>query len=135
MVIPNRKIVGEILHNYGKLRQLAIEVGVSYDTNTRSAIELVREVLRANPRVLQDPAPLVSVLRLDASCIVIAVAPWVNVPDYAAATGQLYEAIVEAFRARRIVIPVPQRDVRVVPTTACLAGQDVQQLLAGRDAA
>jgi small conductance mechanosensitive channel len=38
VVIPNRKIVGEILHNYGKIRQLAIEVGVSYDTDTRAAI-------------------------------------------------------------------------------------------------
>src|SRR5688500_13664287 len=30
VVIPNRKIVGEILHNYGRVRQLALEVGVSY---------------------------------------------------------------------------------------------------------
>ena len=34
-MIPNRKIVGEILHNYGKIRRW-IEVGVAYDTDSRS---------------------------------------------------------------------------------------------------
>jgi small conductance mechanosensitive channel len=135
VVIPNRKIVGEILHNYGKVRQLAIQVGVSLDTQPRVAIEIVREVLRSNARVLQDPAPVVGVLRLDPSSIVIGVAPWVKVPDYNAVTGELYEAIVEAFRARRIVIPAPQRVVRLVATDAYPAEQRAAGLLAGRDAA
>ena len=38
VVIPNRKIVGEILHNYGKIRQLAIEVAVSTDANVPATI-------------------------------------------------------------------------------------------------
>jgi len=33
VVIPNRKIVGEILHNYGKIRQLSLSVGVAYETD------------------------------------------------------------------------------------------------------
>jgi small conductance mechanosensitive channel len=135
VVIPNRKIVGEILHNYGQLRQLSIEVGVAYDTDTRAAIDIVGEVLRDHPRVLQDPAPCVGVAKLAASCIVIGVSPWVKVPDYYSATGELYEAIVEAFRARRIVIPMPQQEVRVVSSSAYLAGQGAQERLASRDAA
>src|SRR5262245_2134359 len=31
VVIPNRRIVGEILHNYGEIRQLQVEVRVGYD--------------------------------------------------------------------------------------------------------
>jgi small conductance mechanosensitive channel len=135
VVIPNRKIVGEILHNYGRIRQLALEVGVAHDTDTRSAIDVVAEVLRVHPRMLRDPAPCIGVARLAPSSIVIGVGPWVNVPDYATATGELYEAIVEAFRARRIVIPPPQQDVRVVSASAYLAGQGAQDRLAGRDAA
>jgi small conductance mechanosensitive channel len=135
VVIPNRKIVGEILHNYGQLRQLAVEVGVAYDTSVRAAIELIKEVLGANPRVLREPAPLVKVLRLDDSSIVIGVAPWVKVPDYPAVGGQVYEAIVEAFRARRVVIPFPQQDVHVVSATAYLAGPGLQEPLADGDAA
>src|SRR6185436_3752772 len=63
VVIPNRKIVGEILHNYGKIRQLGLEVGVSYDTDIDAALDAVRDVLRANARVLTEPAATVAVSR------------------------------------------------------------------------
>src|SRR6185369_7368927 len=38
LVIPNRKIVGEILHNYGTIRQLDVSVGVAYGTNIQEAL-------------------------------------------------------------------------------------------------
>ena len=115
VVIPNRKIVGEILHNYGRIRQLAIEVGVAYDTDTRAAIEIVHEVLRSAPRVLKEPAPVVRVDKLADSCVVIGVMPWVETREYVLAAGEINQAILQAFRARRIVIPFPQREIRVLP--------------------
>src|SRR5687767_4121137 len=57
VVIPNRKIVGEILHNYGKIRQASLSVGVAYDTDLNRAIEIIRDILARNPRVLKSPAP------------------------------------------------------------------------------
>jgi small conductance mechanosensitive channel len=135
VVIPNRKIVGEILHNYGNVRQLLIEVGVAYDTDTRAAVDVVGEVLRGDARVLKDPAPVVRVDRFADSYIVMAILPWVQAPDYFAALGDLNQAILEAFRARRIVIPFPQREVRVLSASAYLTGQGAQQRVAGRDAA
>jgi small conductance mechanosensitive channel len=113
IVIPNRKIVGEILHNYGKLRQLDVEVGVAYDTDVTAALRVVEETLRANARVLQDPKPVIGVARLAESKVAIAVKPWVNVPDFAPAGAEVSKAILEAFRQRNIVIPVPQREVRM----------------------
>jgi small conductance mechanosensitive channel len=118
VVIPNRKIVGEILHNYGKLRQLGIEVGVGYDADLGAALRALREVLQANPRVLKDPAPGINVLRLADSQIAIGVNPWVNVPDFIPAIGELNEAILEIFRTRGIVMPYPQLEVRMLPGTA-----------------
>lgn len=114
VVIPNRKIVGEILHNYGKLRQLDIEVGVAYDSDVSAALRAVEETLRANPRVLQDPGPVIGVARFAASRVAIAVKPWVNVPDCVPAGAEVSKAILEAFRARDIVIPLPQREVRLL---------------------
>ena len=43
IVIPNRKIVGEILHNYGHIRQLDLSVSVAYGTNINNALIVVRE--------------------------------------------------------------------------------------------
>ena len=114
VVIPNRKIVGEILHNYGSIRQLDLTVGVAYSTDLGQAIATVREILTANPLVLQDPPPVVGVSVLADSSINLAVKPWVSVDDYNPASAGLYQTIVECFRDRGISIPFPQREVRVL---------------------
>jgi small conductance mechanosensitive channel len=88
IVIPNRKIVGEILHNFGPLRQLEIVVGVAYDADLDLAFATVDHVLRNNPRVLRDPAPIVQTLRLADSCVEIAIKPWVAVQDCAAPSAK-----------------------------------------------
>lgn len=121
VVIPNRKIVGEILHNYGRIRQHWIEVGVAYDTDIGAALRLVEEVLRANPHVLKDPAPIVRVVKLASSSVVITAAPWVSVPDYGVAGGELHQAILEALRRRNVTIPFPQREIRVAGGRAGLS--------------
>ena len=114
VVVPNRKIVGEILHNYGRIRQLEVAVGVAYDTDLAAALDLIRAVLAANARVLKDPTPLVQPLQLADCSVHIAVRPWVLIDDQASATGEIYAGIIEAFRARGIVIPYPQREVRLL---------------------
>jgi small conductance mechanosensitive channel len=114
VVIPNRKIAGEILHNYGDIRQVKVDVGVAYNSNMEAALTAVNELLRANPRVLQQPAPYVHVSTLADSSVNITVRPWVKVPDYADAIGELNRALLETFRARGINIPFPQRDVHLV---------------------
>jgi small conductance mechanosensitive channel len=113
VVIPNRKIVGEILHNYGRVRQLDVTVGVAYDTDLPAALAIIREVLAANPRVLRDPAPVVQPLQLGDSAVAIAVRPWVPVQDQGTASGEVCAALLAAFRARGVVMPVPQREVHI----------------------
>lgn len=113
VVIPNRKIVGEILHNYGTIRQLDLEVGVAYDTDLAAALGAVRALIGENPRVLKEHTPGVGVSVLADSSIRIAVRPWVKVPDYGPASAELNQAIVERFRQNKIAIPFPQREVRM----------------------
>jgi small conductance mechanosensitive channel len=114
VVVPNRKIVGEILHNYGKIRQLDVTVGVAYGTDLNAAFAAVNGVLNKNPRVLKDPAAVVRVLKLADSSINIAVKPWVPVLEYGVAGGEINKAIVEEFRSRNISIPFPQHEVRLL---------------------
>ncbi len=114
VVIPNGKIVGEILHNYGTMKQLVLSVGVAYDTNLSEAIGAVRRVLDRSPRVLKEPAPLVGVGALGDSAITLTVQPWVRVDGVVQAQGELYQALVEECRACDIAIPFPQREVRLL---------------------
>jgi len=118
IVIPNRKIVGEILHNYGKIRQLDVVVGVAYSTDLNAALAAVNDVLKANKRALEEPAPVVRVSMLADSSINIVIKPWVNVPDYGPAGGEINKAVVEEFRARGISIPFPQREIRLLNPAA-----------------
>jgi small conductance mechanosensitive channel len=114
VVIPNRMIIGEILHNHGKIRQLDLTVGVAYASDLTVALSTVREIVNANERVLPDPDPVIGISMLDNSSINISVKPWVKVPDYVPAQAELYQAIVEQFRAQDVQIPFPQREIRML---------------------
>lgn len=114
VVIPNRKIVGEILHNYGKIRRPNISVGISYRTDVDTALNLITDILSTNHRILKDPAPTVGVSRLSESSITIGIGPWVKVPDYDDAISEVNKAILEQFAARNIALAVPQYEVRML---------------------
>jgi len=114
IVIPNRKVVGEILHNYGVILQPEIQVSVAYESDLPLALGAIRELVQANPRVLADPPPVVQVAALAESAVQIAVKPWVAVGDSVAVVGELNVSLVAALRQRGIVIPFPQREVRLL---------------------
>jgi small-conductance mechanosensitive channel len=42
------------------------------------------------------------------------VKPWVKIDDFGAATGEINRAILEVFRSGGIVMPVPQREIRLI---------------------
>jgi small conductance mechanosensitive channel len=114
VMVPNRKLVGEILHNYGHIRQLNLAVGVAYGTDVEGALKIIREILAASPRVLKDPVPAVGIAALGDSSVQITIQPWTSVADYGTAQLEIYEAILNEFRAKKIEIPFPQREVRMV---------------------
>jgi small conductance mechanosensitive channel len=116
VVIPNRKIAGEILHNYGTLRQLDVRVNVSYDTDIARALETIRSVLATQATLLADPEPVIRVMALGDSSVQIAVRPWTTVEDFNTASGEVTRAVLETFRDRGIQIALPQREVRLLGT-------------------
>jgi len=114
IVIPNRKIIGEILHNYGTIRQMDLTVGVAYGTNLSDALLVISQILKTNVRVLKEIEPVVGITNLGASSIDISVKPWVSVPDFGPAGPEIYRSIVAEFNARKIEIPFRQIDVRLL---------------------
>ncbi len=114
VVIPNRKIAGEILHNYGQIRQVNLTVGVAYDTDLNAALARINALLATNPQVLQQPAPLIQVAALGDSSINIAIRPWVSVEAFATVAGDINQAILASFREGGIMIPFPQREIHLL---------------------
>ena len=118
VVIPNRKISGEILHNYGAIRQVDLTLRVAYDTDLDQLDAIVREVLNQNSRVLKEPAPIYGLSELEDSEIVVAVNPWVAVADFAIARTELYRTLLQRLRAAGIQMPFPQHEVRLLNAAA-----------------
>jgi small conductance mechanosensitive channel len=126
VVIPNHKIVGEILHNLGTARQVNVVVGVGYQTDLKKARHLILQILARNPRVLPAPAPIVAVDALRDSAIAISIKSWVKVADYEFAAAEINEAVVESFRLHQIEIPFPQHDIRIIhaPTAPAITSHE-----------
>jgi small conductance mechanosensitive channel len=106
--------VGEILHNYGNIRQLNLSAGVAYDTDLTMVLSTVNEILQQNPSVLKEPAPVVGIAALNESSIALAIKPWVKVEDFVVAQAAIYQAVIESFRDKKIEIPVPRRDIHLL---------------------
>lgn len=113
VLIPNHKIMGEILQNYGTTRQLDLSVGVGYGSDLKTVQAIVAEILANNPRVLRDPAPVVAITGLGDSSINVGIKPWVKLADFGLAQTEINTAIIQQFRASNIEIPFPQREIRV----------------------
>jgi small conductance mechanosensitive channel len=79
---------------------------------------VIDAVLQANPRVLRDPAPVVQTILLGESSVHIGVRPWVHVQDYVPAAGEIRRAVLESLRSHGIVMPFPQREIRLIRNTA-----------------
>lgn len=114
VVIPNRKIVGEIRHNFGAVRQLHLTFTVPPSRSLAPALALTAEIVRANSRVLKDPAPQIGVMDVTDATVKIGAHPWVGVDDIGAAESELYRALVEEFCARGLSIGPATREVRVL---------------------
>jgi small conductance mechanosensitive channel len=68
--------------------------------------------------VLQDPVPILQAGHLGDWAVSLAVKPWVAVPDFGPATGEINREVLAALRQRHIEIPFPQREVRLIGAPA-----------------
>lgn len=118
VIIPNRKIIGEILHNYGTVRQLDLSVGIAYTADLGDALSAIEEVLGKNTRVLKDPAPNFGISALDDSFVTIAIKPWVSVNDFIPAHAEIYRQVLENLQDRRISVAPELREVRLINQAA-----------------
>ncbi|MCB0024350.1 MAG: mechanosensitive ion channel [Caldilinea sp.] len=120
VVLPNGQIQQNGLINYSRQGILRVDMifGLSYGEDIGKARGAAMQVLSADPRVLNDPAPMIVVLDLGESSVNLGVRPFVKASDYWQAQWDLTERIKQAFDAAGITIPFPQRDIHVITPPA-----------------
>ena len=114
VIIPNRKIVGEILHNFGMIRQAHLTIPLAHRANVDDALAQVKDILQQHPKVLKEPAPSLGISAVGESSLVMAVEPWIGAVDYGSVQGELNKLILERFQARSIELPSSTLTVRLV---------------------
>ncbi len=120
IVVPNSSVWGATIKNYtpNPSRRNVLEFGISYGDDIDLAKRLILETLRADDRVLADPAPDVWVTGMGDSSVDLLVVPWCTPEDYWGVRFDLYQKVKEALERGGCTIPFPQRDVHVIPPTS-----------------
>ncbi|MDH3536806.1 MAG: mechanosensitive ion channel [Gammaproteobacteria bacterium] len=115
IIVPNSAIIGDNIINATTLptRRIDLVFGIGYDDNIGQAKDILKSILDADERVLEDPAPVIRVGELGDSSVNLQVRPWVQTGDYWPARTELLEIVKIRFDEAGISIPFPQRDVHM----------------------
>jgi len=115
ITVPNAKIYGDVIQNISafETRRVDIIVGIGYRSSIKEAQEALEGLLKADKRILSEPAPQVAVAELAASSVNFVVRPWVKSGDYWGVKFDLARRIKEEFDAKGIEIPFPQQVVHL----------------------
>lgn len=115
IIVPNSKLYGDIIKNFSAnaTRRVDLVIGIGYGSSVQKAYEVIESILKEDPRILSDPAPQVALSELADSSVNFVVRPWVKAADYWSVRFDVTRKIKEAFDAKGIEIPFPQRTVHI----------------------
>ncbi|MBS9446445.1 mechanosensitive ion channel family protein [Xylella fastidiosa] len=115
ITLPNSTITTVPIINYSTLptRRVEITVGVSYQDNLKQAQELLVKIARENPKILDDPAPLVYVNNLGESSVDLLLLAYTQNDNFNPAKSEILEQIHNQLPENGLNIPYPQRDLHL----------------------
>lgn len=113
MFVPNSEIWGNVISNYAANdnRRVDMTIGFGYDDDIDEAYRVIKEVLAADDRILDDPAPQIALSELGGSSVNMIVRPWTAKENYWGLKFDLTEQIKKRFDQEGINFPYPSHDV------------------------
>jgi len=112
IVIPNRHIIGEIIHNYSTSKCIKFNIGVAYSADVDKAIELIEKIIAEDKRIVKTPN--IGISEFADSCVNIYARAWCKQDEYWNVLFSVNRKIFAAFNDNNIEIPFPQRDVHII---------------------
>lgn len=117
ITIPNRHIVGEIIHNSFEYTLAELSIGIAYSEDPEKAIRLITNCLSDLDGVTDDKRPQVGIEGFGDSSINIGIRIWLPTQHYFALQYEANRRIFAALQEDGVVIPFPQQEVRVLNET------------------
>ncbi len=116
--LPNAEIWGKSLVNLSEsdkdIRRIDQTYGIGYGDDIDVALAILQRVAADEPRVLQDPAPLIKVQGLGESSVDILFRVWTARADWWDTQLDLLKLNKQALEAGGVSIPFPQRDMHII---------------------
>ena len=111
--VPNGALSSGVVTNYSNQKTRRVEwiFGVDYGEDYNKVEKVVREVLTADKRILNDPAPFIALHALDASSVNVVVRVWVESSDYWGVYFDINKTIYDTLNEKGINFPFPQLTV------------------------
>ncbi|MCB0192238.1 MAG: mechanosensitive ion channel [Anaerolineae bacterium] len=117
VIVPNEKILTSSVTTYTKSSRHArikIDVGVSYDADLQKVLEILTEIPRQHPLVLDEPAPSAFLMEFGPSSVNFSLFAWVADLGQKVTTQQeMVLTMLETFARHNIEIPLPLQDIRL----------------------
>ena len=115
LIIPNKNFVTGTVLNWtlsNPINRIVITVGVAYGSDTDRARQVLAEVARDHPEVLEEPAPVATFEGFDDNSLRLLLRCFLpNMDNRILAITDLHTEIDRRFQAEGIEIPFPQRDL------------------------
>jgi len=120
-MIPNEKLIGETVqhHTYSDPKvSVVIGVTIAYDSDVEKACTLLLESAKRHRKVITDPTSSARIKQLTDRGVDLELTVWIDDPKLADSEirSELLLEIIRDFRAARIEIPYPHREVRLSTT-------------------
>lgn len=112
--IPNRLIIGEILHNSDAEMLVKLEVGVAYQSNTDEVINILSKAVSTISEINHKRTPAIGIDNFGDSSINFSVRFWAPTTKHFEVRYAVNKAIHDAILAAGIEIPFPQREVKII---------------------
>lgn len=115
--IPNKHIVGEVLHNSFEYMLVESTIGISYDDDPEQAVKTLAAALASIDVVATEPAAQIGIEAFGDSSINLGVRFWVPTKNYYEVKYTANLKMFQALKQDGITIPFPQREVRLLSDT------------------
>ncbi len=122
--LPNSRIWGQTIINLSvtdqDIRRIDENYGIGYGDDINTALAILRQIAADEPRILDDPAPLIKVDVLGDSSVNILFRVWTARTDWWATKLDLVQRCKEGLEAGGVSIPFPQRDLHIYQATPAI---------------
>lgn len=113
IVIPNKNVTSSSIMNYSTnpTRRINIVVGITYDSDVEEVKKILLKIVKADKRVLKDPAPVAYLVKFNSSSLDVSCRCWVSNDMYWSMLFNFNELILNEFRKNNVSFAFNRLDI------------------------